>query len=218
MARIITSPPGWTCDTQFAKNAIKEFTFDYAPLADANSGVVNDFRLTVVPNSKGVLGRNPMMTDNRGIVFVYYQWEMENTRATVEVLSSDREYSQIDALKEDIEQYANAKNAGIAPAKLDSAIIGSFGHEIPAIQDGGMRLVTRDFEAMYFPPTSTQNGFGLSVRCRGYAKNCLRSFFLDFGGVIHGTGEPRQATADDTPSPLCETGRTTCLDVDWSVP
>jgi hypothetical protein len=211
-------PSGWTCDTQFGKSAMKEFTFNYAPQTDARSGLMTDFRLVAIPNAKGVNNRNPMMTDSRGIVFVYYPWEMENARAEVMVMSSDRSYSQIDQLKSNIEQYANAKNAGTAPAKLDSNSMGSLGYEIPSIEDGGMRLVTRDFEVIYFSPSPAQKRFALSARCKSYGQNCLRSFFLDAGGVIHGTGEPRQATADDPPSPLCERVSGKCSDVSWSVP
>jgi hypothetical protein len=211
-------PSSWTCDAQYGTSAIKEFTFNYAPQTDARSGLVTDFRLVAIPSAKGVNNRNPMMTDSRGIVFVYYPWEMENARAEVMVMPSDRSNSQIDQLKLNIEKYANAKNAGIAPAKLDSDSMGSLGHENPTIEDGGIRLVTRDFETLYFAPTPAQNGLALSTQCKSYGQNCLRSFFLDSGGIVHGTGEPRQATADDPPSSLCELVSEKCSDVSWSVP
>lgn len=214
----LESPPlGWTCDTQFEKSAIEDFTFDYTPQSAANSAIVTDFRLVAVPLAKGVRTREPMMTDSRGILFSYYPWEIENARAQVMVVDTDFEHSQIDQLQRNIEQYANANNAGTAPAQLNSQIA-RLGYEIPTIDEGGMRLMTRDFETLYVAPSPAHKGFSLSVQCKSYGQNCLRSFFLDPPGVIHGTGEPRRATAQDPALPLCERVLVACPDVDWSVP
>jgi hypothetical protein len=198
-------PADWACDTSFATNAVPEFTLDYDPQKDAASGRVTDFQLTAMPGKKGIRGREPFMIDSRGIIFVDYPWEMENVTPKVVVQQGDFFYSQIEAMKRNIEQYMREKNNGAAPATLSAEAIGGLGHERPTIEDGGMRLETRDFETLYFPPKSGDpNRFALSVQCKSYGQNCLRSYFADYDGTIHATGEPRQATAEDPAFFRCE--------------
>jgi hypothetical protein len=75
----------------------------------------------------------------------------------------------------------------------------------PTVEDNGVRLQTKDFVTRYLPPQAGNPGhFALSVQCHSYGQICLRSYFLDYDGVIHGTGEPRQATADDPAALDCE--------------
>lgn len=211
-------PAGQGCERAPAANMIPEFTFAYTPQLNA-SGQVIDFQLTAIPKAKGVLNRNPLLIDSRGIVFVDYPWEMANVLPKVMVMPSDREYSQIDALKLGIESYAKDKTNGAPPAALSAEITAGLGHERPSIEDQGMRLETRDFEIRYFAPAVRgQNKFAVSVQCKSYAQNCLRSYFLARDGIIHATGEPRPATASDPLSPQCEQGFSECNDVVWSVP
>jgi hypothetical protein len=111
------------------------------------------------------------------------------------------------------------KNNGLAPSSLNAEIISSLGHDVPNIEDGGMRLEARDFEIRYFAPNAMdQNKFAISAQCKSYGQNCLRSYFLDREGIIHATGEPRQATAEDPISSRCELSFNECKDVTWSVP
>jgi len=104
----------------------------------------------------------------------------------------------------------------LAPVTLNADAIGGLGHEMPTVEDGGTRLETRDFEMLYFPPkASDPNRFAISVRCKSYGQNCLRSYFADYDGSLHATGEPRQATAHD-PAPLrCENANSECEDIIW---
>jgi hypothetical protein len=210
-------PADWACDTNFATNAVPEFTLDYDPQKDAATGRVTDFQLTAMPDRKGIRGRDPVMIDGRGIIFVDYAWDMENVTPKVVVQQGDFFYSQIEALRRNIEQYMREKNNGVAPATLNAEAIGGLGHERPTIEDGGMRLETRDFETLYFPPKSGDpNRFAISVLCKSYGQNCLRSYFADYDGTIHATGEPRQATAEDPAFFRCErffNGE--CPDIIW---
>ena len=207
------------CERAPTADTIPEYTFTYTPQTDAATGHVNDFQLIAIPKAKGVLNRNPMLIDGRGIVFVDYPWEMENVTPRIMVLPSDRQYSQIDALKGNIESYIRNKGNGIAPATLNAEIMGALGHEMPTIAEGGKRLETRDFVARYFGPKSGDaKSFAISVQCQSYAQNCVRSFFSDYDGTIHATGEPRQASADDPIPPQCENGFSECMDVAWTVP
>ena len=57
-------------------------------------------------------------------------------------------------------------------------------------------------------------GMGLTIagsaRCTNYPMNCLRSYFMDETGAVHGTPEPRPATSDDPLVPACESTSTPC--------
>jgi hypothetical protein len=141
---------------------------------------------------------------------------MQNVVPKVMVMPSDFPYSQIEALKSNIDRYMKDKKNGLAPAALNAEAIGGLGHEMPTIEEGGMRLETRDFEMLYFAPRAGDpDRFAISVWCKSYGQNCLRSYFADYDGSIHATGEPRQATADD-PAPLrCENSYSECEDVIW---
>jgi hypothetical protein len=216
----LDSPPaGWGCDTKFTADMVPEFTLFYSAQTDAASGVAVNFQLTAVPKEKGVRGREPLLSDNRGVVFVYYPWEMENVLPKIMVMTSDRTYSQIEALKNNIERYVIDKSNGVAPATLTAESIGGLGYEMPTIEDSGKRLETRNFEMLYFAPQAGDPGrFAVSSKCKSYGQNCVRSFFADFDGSIHATGEPRQATADDPPPIKCENGFSECEDVNWPVP
>ena len=213
----LTPPPAdWTCQTKFATNAVPEFTLEYVPQKDAATGRVTDFQLTAMPHRKGIPGRDPVMIDSRGIIFVDYPWYMENVTPKVTVEEGDFFYSQIEFLKRNIEQYMKDKTSGVAPPTLNADAIGSLGHEMPTIEDGGMRLETRDFETLYLPPKAGNPGqFALSVLCKSYGQNCLRSYFADYDGTIHATGEPRQATAKDPAFFRCERSFGECDDVIW---
>ena len=46
-----------------------------------------------------------------------------------------------------------------------------------------MRLETRDYETLYLPPKAGDpNRFAISVLCKSYGENCLRSYFADYDG------------------------------------
>jgi hypothetical protein len=60
--------------------------------------------------------------------------------------------------------------------------------------------------------------FALSVQRQSYGQYCLRSYFLDYDGVLHTTGEPRQATANDPSALECEQNDSSYKDVVWPVP
>jgi hypothetical protein len=210
-------PPAkdWNCDTKFAADVVPEYTVTYVPEPDA-SGRVTNFELTAIPKAKGVNNRDPIMIDNRGLVFVYYPWWREDVVAKAMVRSNDLKYSQIDVLRRNVEQYIKDKNEGLAPTALNAYSVGSLGHEVPSIEDDGMRLETRDYETRYFPPHSGNvKEFALSAQCKSYGSNCLRSYFADYDGSIHATSEPRQATAGDSLAVRCEFAFGECPDVDW---
>jgi hypothetical protein len=209
-------PADWACDTNFATDAVPEFTLNYEPQKDAATGRVTDFQLTAMPGKKGIRGREPLLIDSRGIVFVDYPWEMENVTPKVMVMAGDLSNSQMGFLKFNLDRYIKEKTNGFPPATINADIDGSAAYEAPIMEDGRTRLEARDYETLYFAPTAGDpNRFALSALCKRYGQNCLRSYFVDYDGSFHATGEPRLATADD-PAPLrCEKVATECEDIIW---
>jgi hypothetical protein len=214
-ASLNSRPADWACETKFATNAVPEFTLNYEPQRDTASGRVTDFQLTAMPGKKGIRGREPLLIDSRGIVFVDYPWEMENVTAKVMVMPSDFSNSEIDLLRLNLDRYIEDKGNGLAPATLKADFAGA-GYEAPIIEDGRTRLEARDYETLYWPPKAgAPSRFAISAQCKRYGEICLRSYFADYDGSLHATGEPRPATADD-PVPLrCEKGALECEDMIW---
>lgn len=206
------------CERAPAAETVPEYTFTYNPQKEPTTGRVTDFQLIAIPKAKGAQNRNPMLVDSRGIVFVDYPWEVANASPKVMVIPSDRDYSQIDQLRGNIGAYISQKANGVAPRSLNAEIVGGLRHKMPTIKPGGMELDT-NFKMFYLPPKARDAGkFALSVPYQRYVQNCLRSFFLDYDGTVHATGEPRQATAGDPVPPECEDVPIECTSVAWTVP
>jgi hypothetical protein len=209
-------PAGWACQTKFATDAVPEFTLAYEPQKDTSSGRITDFQLTAMPGKKGIRGREPLLIDSRGVVFVDYPWEMENVTAKVMVMPSDLSNSQMNFLKFNLDRYIKEKTNGLPPATIHADIDGSAAYETPIVEDGRTRLEARDYETLYFPPRAGDpNRFALSAQCKRYGEICLRSYFVDYDGSLHATGEPRPATADDPPPLRCENASSECEDIIW---
>jgi len=208
-------PADWACQTKFATDAVPEFTLNYEPQKDAATGRITDFQLTAMPSRKGIRGREPLLIDSRGVVFVDYPWEMENVAPKVMVMPSDFSNSQIESLMLNLDRYIKDKGNGLAPAALN-AEIGGAGYETPISEGGRTRLEARDYQTLYWPPkTGDLSKFAISAQCKRYGEICLRSYFFDYDGSLHATGEPRQATADDPAPPRCEKGASECEDMIW---
>jgi hypothetical protein len=206
----------WGCDIRFGANAVPDFNLSYTPQTDPASGRVVDFQLVALPKRKGVANHDPLMIDRRGIVFVQDPWA-ENVPPKIMATPGDGEYSQIDVLKGNIERYMKEKNGGVAPAVLTAEIIGAFPYETPAVDQSGTYMETKNFSYVYLAPKpGAPNQFGIIVQCRSYAENCLRSYFLDYDGVMHGTAEQRQPEREDPPALDCEIAPSECKGVRWS--
>ena len=215
-ASIDPLPPAYTCNPSLPTDPIPEFTFTYTPQTDPATGGVTDFQLTGMPGQKGVRGREPLLIDSRGIVFVDYPWEMHDVTPKVMVMPSDLPNSQFDSLKLNLDLYMKNKSNGVAPASLNTQIFPTPAFEPPIVEEGRTRLESRDYEILYLPPKAGEpSRFAISAQCKRYGEICLRSYLIDYDGSLHATGEPRQATADD-PAPLrCENANSECGDVIW---
>ena len=209
-------PADWTCPTKFATGAVAGFTLSYTPLTHAKNRRVTDFHLAAFPLSVDASSR-AFMVDSRGISFA--ECALGTSSQYIGAFTGERRLSQIDPLKKSIDRYLKDHGLAAAPDTLNAEIVGTdFGFEIPTVEDNGMRLRTKVFVTRYLPPQAGDpNRFALSVQCQRYGQICLRSYFLDYDGVVHGTGEPRQATADDPPALECEQNDSPCEDVGWSI-
>jgi len=209
-------PAGWTCPTKFATGALAGFTLSYTPLTHAKNRRATDFHLAAFPLSVDASSR-AFMVDSRGISFG--EFALGTSSQYIGAFTGERRLSQIDQVKKNIESYLKDHGLAATPDALNAEIVGTdFGFEIPTVEDNGMLLRTKVFVTRYFPPQAGgPNRFALSAQCQRYGQICLRSYFLDYDGVIHGTGEPRQATADDPPALECEQRDGPCEDVGWSI-
>jgi hypothetical protein len=217
-ATLAPAPANWDCEAKFAANAVPDFTFSYIPQSETLSGKIGNFQLKAVPQKKGP-EFHTLILDRRGVVFVDYAAERQSVFRKMMVIPSDLHYSQIDVLRKSIEAYAKARTGGEAPAVLNPDVIGGSNSQVLSISEDGLHLETKNFAFRYFPPRPGQpQDFALSAQCQSYGKNCLRSYFLDYKGVIHATGEPRPATADDPPALDCEDAHSECKDADLLLP
>ena len=209
-------PADWTCPTKFATDAVAGFTMSYKPLTHAKNRRVTDFHLAAFPLSVNASSR-AFMVDNRGISFA--EAALGTSTQYIGAFTTERRLSQIDRLKKNIDSYLKDHGLAAAPDALNAEIVGTdFGFEVPTVKDNGMSLKTQIFVTRYFPPKAGgPDRFALSAQCQRYGQVCLRSYFLDYDGVVHGTGEPRQATADDPPALECEQRDGPCEDVGWSI-
>jgi len=208
-------PPDWRCERKFAAKAVKEYSIIYSALMASGNGRVSDFQLVATPLGTPVRGRYPLMVDSRGIVFSALWESPEHARAA----TSEARQSEIWQLQRSIQQYMDEKHLTVAPLQLNAEMVGKeYGSEVPRIQDDGITLEIQHYVFHYQRPRPGQpSQFAISVQCQSYGQDCLRSYFLDYGGILHATGEPRAATSRDPPAMDCEGSDTKCAGVDWPV-
>jgi hypothetical protein len=211
-----TLPPNWSCETKFAAKAVQDYSLSYIPVTDA-SGRVADFHLIAMPG-KVVRGHYPLTVDSHGVLFSEVMWGYSSS--FIRAATSEARDSEILELKRNLDSYMQHNAPGTTPDALTAEMIGeSYGSQVPIIEPDGKRLETKNHVFRYLGPKPGHgSSFALSVQCQSYGQNCLRSYFLDYDGVLHATGEPREATADDPPALECESNDSVCKGVVWPVP
>jgi hypothetical protein len=209
------TPANWPCETKFAASAVREYTLSYTPHLDPVSGRVTDFYLLAIPVKKGIRGRYALMVDSRGILFSDAMWGISSPY--IKAATSEGRASEIEQLRANIEHYMKGRGLALAPLTLNAEAIGTtFGFQVPSLQDNGTRLEIKNYLFDYLAPgAGNPSGFAISAQCQSYGENCLRSYFVDYDGVVHATGEPRPATAEDPPALDCEQSDSPCQDVVW---
>jgi hypothetical protein len=210
-----TPPADWSCETKFDTDGVKGYDITYTPLTDRTSGLVKDFQLTAIPLEKGIRAHYPLMVDSRGVLFSDANWSITSSHF-IKAATSEQRFAEIDQLKTNIDHYMVEKVLAEAPATLNPEIIGTaYGFYVPTIESGGTSLDIKNYAITYLPPKAERPAsYAISVQCQSYGKDCLRSYFLDYEGVIHATGEPRQATADDPLALDCEGSDAQCKGVE----
>ena len=210
-------PANWQCERAFATNAVKDYSITYSPLADTATGRISDFHLVATPVGEPLRGRYPLFADSHGIVFSDAMWTF--SKPYPRAATSEMRQSEILQLQHNIQHYMEEKGLNDAPTSLNAEIVGNeYGSQIPSIDDGGITLQTAHYVFHYLAPQPGRpSQFALSAQCQSYGQDCLRSYFLDYGGVMHATGEPRAATAEDPPALACEGDDSECAGVEWPV-
>jgi hypothetical protein len=215
--RAIDPQTRWGCDTRFAEDMVPHFSISYTPQTNPVTGDVVDFQLVALPKKKGAASGNPLMIDHRGIVFIRDRW-VEGQPYRIIATPGDGVSSQIVMLKANIERYMAEKNDGAAPIALSAEIIRPLPYETPTVDENGMYMEAKNFLYIYLAPKAgVPNHFGIIAQCQSYAENCLRSYYLDYDGTIHGTAEPRLPTREDPAALECEFVDSGCKDVSWYV-
>lgn len=214
-ASLDAPPPDWSCDIKFLPSAVKEYTMHYIPQVDPADGQVVDFQVLAIPMKKGAPGYYAFMVDRRGLVFSDTMWGISGPR--VRAATSEARTAKIEELSRNMENYMQQNSLTAAPVSLNpDAIRATYGAEAHSGGENGTGVEVNNYVVYYLAPKAANpSRFALSVQCQSYGENCLRSYFLDYGGILHGTGEPRQATADDPPALECEESDSACKDVVW---
>jgi len=207
------APADWPCDRKFAANAVREYSLTYSPVLDPATSHVSDFRLVATPQGVPVRGRYPLMVDSRGILFSALWEAPEQARAA----TSEARLSEIRQLQGSIQHYMDDKVLAAAPEQLTAEIVGTeYSSETPRLGEDGSALETRQYAFHYAGPRPERpSQFALSAQCQSYGQDCLRSYFLDYSGILHATGEPRAPTAQDPPAMDCEESDAACAGVIW---
>ena len=197
------------------KRTVKDFGITYTPLTDATSGLVKNFQLTAIPLEKGIRAHYPLMVDSRGVVFSDANWSVTSSHF-IKAATSEERFAEIDQLKTNIDHYIGEKVLTEAPATLNAEIVGTtYGFYVPAVDSNGTSMEIKNYAITYLPPKADRpSHYAISARCQSYGKDCLRSYFLDYDGVVHATGEPREATVDDPVALDCEASDAPCKGVE----
>jgi len=162
---------------------------------------------------------NPILSDRRGSIYVYERWfDMDLGEKPVPQFDQEPDdfvASNLFLLRLEIRTFLKKNGGGQPPSSLSQ-----LGQATPDVQitDPNSRR-EGPYILKYFAPRANDPGrYAISADCQSYGDACIRSFFLDYGGEVHQTAEPRAATAQDPFLPECEKFAQTCRDLDWPVP
>jgi len=211
-------PQGPGCDANLVKpGAIPYYMLVYTLRRDP-AGEVVDFQLSAIPIKKGLGDVKPILSDKRGIIFVYELWFATDQAETLQPLIAEEPddfvASSVFALRFEISSFMKNSGDGRPPSSLSQ------------LRPATPREKAADPDSRRVDPyvlkysTSRDSGlrYAISADCQSYGNRCMRSFYLDYDGDVHQTAEPRSATAQDPLIPDCDKFAQTCHDVDWPVP
>lgn len=206
-------PQDWPCETRFAATAVVDYRLSYVPETTANGRVTN-FHLIAMP-VKTVRGHFPLMVDKRGILFSDAMWGYSSP--SIRAATTEATAAEIQELKRSIDDYMQRRGLADAPKALNSEMVrANFGYQ--SLVDG-QHMEVRNYAFRYLVSRARgRTRYALAAQCLSYGQDCLRSYFVDYDGVLHATGEPRAATADDAYALECESNDSQCEGVIWPAP
>jgi hypothetical protein len=210
-------PSDWGCDSQYMKpQPVQDYILTYAPQVDLGSQKATDFRLTLIPFDQGV----PLMIDRRGILFKCVEGHGAAGPGSPAIHAWGGNY--LPWLQKFARQFSDEhRRAPTSFAEFYSTADLAPGYGPRKFEAGGMIYRHTIFYAdRYFPPPLTAPGsYAMSSTCDDYGRSCIRSYFLDYDGVMHGTSEQRTATAQDPVLLPCEVDwKLSCSEANWVVP
>lgn len=192
---------------------IPGYRFRYEPAEDAGNGKAASFRLEVRPPQTWFQRAYPYVADPTGIIY-------RRTKFGVHPIDSYGAYllSQIQGCTRSIVNASHDQDMDSILQSLRNTCYTAAGEPWGDWEKQGATLVFRmttargysiEMQLSESPGQVAMTTTG-SARCTNYAMNCLRSYFMDKAGGVHGTAEPRLATVYDPLAPACESSSTPC--------
>jgi hypothetical protein len=219
-------PSGWNCDMKLTNPAsIPEYWVFYSPVKDPLTGRMSDFRIQAVPivRAEEAVG-SPIVSDGRGEILAYWGWGWTRSqRASQEAyyIQSDFDFTDfqwacVDHISRSTRNFMKKHDLVRAPDSIQEALADDDSPNIcsHAGETSKEEWTHTRYAIQYSPSSDVPSSFAISATCREYGSRCIRSYYQDFDGTIHGTPEPRPATAQDPPVSSCELD-SPCKDGVW---
>jgi hypothetical protein len=220
--------PSWACNMELIKPAgIQGYWLFYWPEKSAPNGRNTDFRMEAM--SVDTFPYSVLVSDSRGMI-LEYKGGLVATGLGEPVGAWESFGSEIQQLRNAVRGFMATHPPGFPPQSIEDVMKpGDHPYFIFDPRDPNLLIVrhhaSSDADAdrdvwtiRYFPPTAEKPGeFAISSRCVGYGTDCIRSYYLDYYGDIHATGEPRDATSDDPDFADCELTPSSCGDPVWTI-
>lgn len=217
----------WNCAAALSDPWALHKYWIYYSAVDRSPRGFQDFRIaSIFPDDRS---SRLSVVDKRGDVLNLVGagltgYERQRQHIPLQTVDADDILYRLLRVRDDITVYMSTHDPNNAPPSLDGLMdprmLGNACEDTGNPQD---RVIGRGylcFKINYFPPSGTPpSTFAISLECVSYGDGCLRSFYLDYDGTIHGTTEPRPATNQDPGLLPCETKLTyaaACDDPVWS--
>ena len=186
------------------------YTLSYRPIHVQAPGKAESFQLEARSEGGWFQHAEPYIADSSGIIYRRTQFAvrpmvgsegamlLSDVRRCVEGPASTEQRPDADGIVQDLQN-----RCPYQPGQWENqdgvVVFRIAGHTGYVVE---IHLVLMDG-----PPALKISGSG---RCTNYAMNCVRSYFMDEKGAVHGTLEPRAATIDDPVVPACESSAAPC--------
>ncbi len=223
--------PDWNCDPEITRaNAFPRYWIFYSPGPDQSTRQIVDFCIQAVPTEKGRL--EPVASDSRGEILKIYGPAASNAQRkeikargsfAIEAVDAGSGLWPIYAVRNGVREFMLSHDSEHAPPSLDGFLADDLRTRLACNQEEEPKerfISARGGRACYsigyFPPSGElPKSFAISATCKSYGEECIRSYFLDYGGNLHATAEPRPATAQDQGLLPCELAQI-CQDSVWT--